>query len=565
MTLPLPPVAKVAIGGLLLLGGLAGYAIFTREVPSISTIKAHREEPPPRRGDDPTYADELRKMTTLLQDMRYRFDQAENARVQDRDQAERKTQQAVQEATRQATQQSQQAVDRLSQALKAAQEAVDQKIKEATTPATDSALKTEIDRLKEELSALHQAGTSERDAAARVRSALPEANRVLAPPVESSAKPPTPPKEGVLGAAQLAPDLLQQLQQIPGLEDFRDRLASLQGGGSPGAPSPVSPLERALDPNQPPLDGEVRSGASASSKRLEGLKGHYVTLTPYGTRGTSTPPVTTSATTAVSLAPKTYPFTVRPGKDGASAVIPIYTIPDAATLVNNATMTPLVGRVPFRNNLRDPFRFKLITGATNLATNGHRIPGIVNAVWTGYAVGVREQSCVRAYLDTVTFTFEDGRLHTVRKGKGDTDATASVVDNLGYLTDRWGKPCIRGRYFNNAGSYLKDRGIAAFLDGLANAYAQSQLTTQRESGTLSTYLSGNTYEYALGKGLGNTANEIAHYVAERAEDAFDVVYVPSGIDVQIFVEDQIPIDYDTNGRKLQYDYRGADLHAQALD
>lgn len=563
MTLPLPPVAKVVIAGLLALGGLGGYWIFTREAPPISTIKAHREEPPPRRGDDPTYADELRKMTTLLQDMRYRFDQAENARVQDRDQAERKTQQAVQEATRQATQQSQQEVDRLSQALKAAQETVDQKIKDATTAPTDSALKAEVDRLKEELSTLRSAVPPERDAAARVRATLPEANRVLTPPVEPASKPVTPPKEGILGSAQIAPDMLQQLRQIPGLETFSNRLESLQAGESP---APVSPLERAFDPNQPPLDGEGRSGTSASGKRLEGLKGHYVTLTPYGTRGTATPPVTpTNATSAVSLAPKTYPFTVRPGKDGASAVIPIYTIPDAATLVNNSTMTPLVGRVPFRNNLRDPFRFKLITGATNLATNGHRIPGIVNAVWTGYAVGVREQSCVRAYLDTVTFTFEDGRIHTVRKGKGDTDATASVVDNLGYLTDRWGKPCIRGRYFNNAGSYLKDRGIAAFLDGLANAYAQSQLTTQRDSGTLSTYLSGNTYEYALGKGLGNTANEIAQYVAERAEGAFDVVYVPSGIDVQIFVEDQIPIDYDTNGRKLQYDYRGADLHAQALD
>ena len=83
--------------------------------------------------------------------------------------------------------------------------------------------------------------------------------------------------------------------------------------------------------------------------------------------------------------------------DGASAVIPVYTLPDAATLVQNATMTPLVGRVPFRGRLRDPFRFKLITGATNLASNGHHIPGIANAVWTGYVVGVREQSCARAY------------------------------------------------------------------------------------------------------------------------------------------------------------------------
>jgi hypothetical protein len=34
-----------------------------------------------------------------------------------------------------------------------------------------------------------------------------------------------------------------------------------------------------------------------------------------------------------------------------------------------------------------------------------------------------------------------------------------------------------------------------------------------------------------------------------------VIYVPPGIRVQIFVESQIPIDYDTDGRKLHYAYR----------
>ena len=117
----------------------------------------------------------------------------------------------------------------------------------------------------------------------------------------------------------------------------------------------------------------------------------------------------------------------------------------------------------------------------DLAANGLRIPGVANAVWTGYAVGVREQSCVRAYLDTVTFVFEDGRIHTVHRGKGQgqNGGPVSVNENLGYLTDPWGKPCIRGQFFDNAGSYLKDRGIAAFLDGLANAYANSQVTVDR--------------------------------------------------------------------------------------
>ena len=328
--------------------------------------------------------------------------------------------------------------------------------------------------------------------------------------------------------------MLDRLRQIPGLENLSDRLAAGAGPGEPAADA----VKRAF-------------------KTADGLAGQYVTLNPYVAGGGARPTPAAYRAPAVSLDPKRYPFTVKTGPDGASATIPVYTLPDAATLVDNSTMTPLIGRVPFRNALRDPFRFKLITGATNLASNGHRIPGVRDAVWTGYAVGVREQSCVRAYIDTVTFTFVDGRVTTVRKGKGNTDAAASVNDTLGYLTDRWGKPCIRGQYFNNAGSYLKDRGMAAFLDGLANAYAQAQVTTQRDyGGGLSSFVSGNTYQYAFGKGVGNTAGEIAGYVAERAEGAFDVIYAPPGLNVQIFVEAQIPIDYDTDGRKLRYDYAG---------
>ena len=38
---------------------------------------------------------------------------------------------------------------------------------------------------------------------------------------------------------------------------------------------------------------------------------------------------------AESLNPRRYPFEVKTGKAGTSALIPVYTIPDAATPVNN--------------------------------------------------------------------------------------------------------------------------------------------------------------------------------------------------------------------------------------
>lgn len=539
MSLPSFSLSKWAVVGLgaALLGGV--YWLTALNPAPTAPSKARTETPTLRRGDDPTYADELRTMSALLQDMRYRFDQSENQRLLAQEQSARD----MKEAVRNATQQSKQEVDRLAQTLRETREAAEQKIKEAKAAAAqDPRLKAEIERLTREINELRATPASRRDNLQGQGSGSStnhakaggdsEANRVITTPRETKQilQNDTGP-----GTPQLAPGVLDGLRQVSGLEGLADRLADATSHENAGAAS------------------------MARTRLTTGLGGDYMTITPYiaggGTaRALATNPRQPVAT--VSYQPKRYPFTVKADKDGASAVIPVYTIPDAATLVNNAMMTPLVGRVPFMGRLTDPFRFKLITGADNLAANGLHIPGIANAVWTGYAVGVREQSCVRAYVDTVTFVFTDGRIHTVHRGKGNTGSggAVSVNDNLGYLTDPWGKPCLRGQFFDNAGSYLKDRGIAAFLDGLANAYANSQVMVDRSAYGLNSYVSGNTYEYALGKGISGATGEIANYVRERASDAFDVVYVPPGENVQIFVEAEIPINYDTAGRKLQYAY-----------
>ena len=539
--MPLPgfSTSKWAVIGLSVaaLGGLYGLLELQPSPPS--SVRARTEAPNVRRGDDPTYADELRTMTALLQDMRYRFDQTENQRLLDRDRTARE----VKEATQNAVNQSKQEIDRLTHALRETREQAEQKIKEATAAAQDPRLNREIDRLTRELNELRAASTgrngSTNPSGGADNGGRSEANRVLSPPEEKRpASNDTRP-----GAPHMAPGLLEELRQVPGLEGLADRLAGSMGH------DPASSANSTRNRRDPP------------ARLTTGLGGDYLTVTPY-IAGGGTARALASAhrapVTSVSYQPKRYPFTVKAERDGASAVIPVYTIPDAATLVHNSMMTPLVGRVPFLGRLTDPFRFKLITGAENLAANGLRIPGVANAVWTGYAVGVREQSCVRAYLDTVTFVFEDGRIHTAHRGKGQgqNGGPVSVNENLGYLTDPWGKPCIRGQFFDNAGRYLKDRGIAAFLDGLANAYANSQVTVDRSAYGLNSYVSGNTYEYAAAQGLSGTAGEIADYVRERASDAFDVVYVPPGQGVQIFVEAEIPIDYDTAGRQLQYAYGG---------
>ncbi len=484
-----------------------------------------------RRGDDPTYAEELKTLSALLQQMRYELQEQERQRERD----QRELGERLRRETEAAVRRVQEDNRRLSEALSRARDELERQIRTSDERSTTRALQAELERLRQAQGEL--TGELERLRTERIESAdrVEERSSAAVPEITEESAESEVEANRVLRASAITeqlraerdrlrvetdPQALEQLRRIPGMADIAQSLAErTQLGSEP----PTAPTTSHTD---------------------------YVTIHPYvagGGRLERRPPT--------PMPHPALPFSINQGRDGLSAVIPVHTLPDAATLVENSTMTPLIGRVPFAGRLTDPYRFKLITGATNLASNGHHIPGIVNAVWSGYAVGVREQSCVRAYVDTVTFTFEDGRLHTVNRGKGSDEAYASVNDTLGYLTDAWGKPCIRGALIDNASAYLRGRGTAAFLDGLANAYARSQVTLQRDAlGGVSAYVDGNTYEFALSQGISGTSGEIADYVRERAIGAFDVVYVPPGINVQVFVETQIPIDYDTRGRKVQYHY-----------
>lgn len=493
-----------------------------------------------RRGDDPTYAEELRTLSATLKAQTAEFEAI-------------KRQQRVEE------QRYRDQVDRLTAEQARQQQLHSEQIQDMQRRLTQDngqrQLDTELQKLQQEqakLKALLGSGGQNDTAATPPQTQRrSEGNTILNAEGagEASDQEETAESSGLV----VNESAMRRLRDELGLTEVADLLRSR--------------AETSVDRDD---ERALESKPRHTTTRRPGAQNDYVSIKPYtqattGRRFDATPVQQTEEQRAErdNLIPSKYPFQVKPSANGGSAIIPVYTIPDAATLVSNSTMTPLVGRVPNRGQVTDPFRFKLITGRKNLASNGHNIPGIVNAVWTGYAVGIREQSCVRAYLDTVTFTFEDGRIHTVNKGKGDESAAASVNDNLGYLTDQWGKPCIRGQYFNNAGEYLADRSFAAFLDGLANAYSRAQVTTERVGESVfQTLRDGKTYEFAIGQGVGGAAEEIAEYVRERADGAFDVVYVPPGLNVQIFVETQIPIDYDTNGRKLQYSYTRGGTYAE---
>lgn len=230
-------------------------------------------------------------------------------------------------------------------------------------------------------------------------------------------------------------------------------------------------------------------------------------------------------------------------------VFPVYTLPMSTALTNATLATPIIGVVPINGNINDPYFFKVVIGRENLAANGHKIPGVAKMIATGYAVGNKDQACTRGTITGFTFIFEDGRISET----GNVEAGSDTQGGLGYIADPWGKPCIRGQYINNAKQYLTTRSGAAFLEGLASAYGQSQVTYQtNDSGNTQAILDGNAYNYAFSQGVSKSASEIADYIRERAADAFDVVYVKQAKPIQIFINEQIPIDYVSTARKVSY-------------
>lgn len=239
-------------------------------------------------------------------------------------------------------------------------------------------------------------------------------------------------------------------------------------------------------------------------------------------------------------------------KDAKPKPIPVYTIEDTATLFSNTTMTALMGVVPNKNNaVKNLMRFKVITGSENIASNGLFLPDVRNIIWTGYAIGNREMECVQATVDTITFTFKDGTIRTVKQKQG--ASTGQLNEGLGYLSDRWGKPCIKGTLISNAAQYLRDRMIAAGAAATASASAAMQTTTSRDAlGGSSTTVTGSEGDYIAGQTGTATLNELAAYLRDRMDQAVDIVYLDAGKDVVIHVEKQVDIDYDPAGRKLSH-------------
>ena len=222
----------------------------------------------------------------------------------------------------------------------------------------------------------------------------------------------------------------------------------------------------------------------------------------------------------------------------------VYTVPENASLMNATAFSALIGRVPVKGVVSDPFPFKVLIGADNLAANGIEIPGLYGAVFRGVATGDLNLRCVRGDLVSVTFVFDDGTIRTVR---------AEGKDRLGSLSDRQGIGCVSGRLITNAPAYLAQRTLVMGLETGAKAAAASETTSVvTATGATANSVTGSTGKFIAGEMVSGGASEIRRWLDERQGQSFDAIFVEPGAEVVLDVEREIAIDYDPQGRRTTY-------------
>jgi integrating conjugative element protein (TIGR03752 family) len=245
---------------------------------------------------------------------------------------------------------------------------------------------------------------------------------------------------------------------------------------------------------------------------------------------------------------------------------PIYTVPRNSTLIGSTSMTALIGRIPLGNVVQEPFPFKVIVGKDNLATNGIDMPFLDGMIFSGTSSGDWTLSCVRGKVHSVTYVFTDGTVRTLssdekgngnRKGKSSSSSFISDQDNrpLGWISDRRGIPCVAGKRISNASDFIAGRILASAASAAASAFAQNEVTTTVSGiqGTSTSSITGDAVKNAGYNALSGGADEVADYIEERGAQSFDVIYVDTGVELAIHVDVELPIDYEKNGRKTNYD------------
>lgn len=262
-------------------------------------------------------------------------------------------------------------------------------------------------------------------------------------------------------------------------------------------------------------------------------------------------------------------------QDARKHVRKVYTLPQNSTLMGSVAMSALIGRVPIDGTVNDPFPFKVLIGPDNLTANGIELPDVVGAVASGTASGDWTLSCVRGQVRSLTFVFADGTVRSFpapaeetnnnqNNNQNSSNGQPAIQGGLGWISDSYGIPCISGERRSNAKEYLTNQSLVtaagAGIAKLLKSDEQNSSTTFNSGGT-SFGTTGSSGNSAMGAILTGGVSDIRSWMNKLYGEAFAAVYVQPGANVAVHLDQQLAIDYEIKGRKV--DYNAGANHASA--
>jgi len=254
----------------------------------------------------------------------------------------------------------------------------------------------------------------------------------------------------------------------------------------------------------------------------------------------------------------------------ADSPVPYFTLPDLSALVNSTSLTALIGRVYIDDEITNPYPFKIVVGRDNLTASGFELPDAIESmIFEGYGVGDWPLSCVRGYLNAATFIFDDGTVRSAYPGDpGSRPESATVVENaIGYISDPWGNTCVPGRRITDAPAFLAQRTLLAGAEGYASALREQEIERVTFAGPdgagSSSVVNGDALDFARASAYVGAVRETTDWLRERQQQSFDAIYLPSGGNVTINLQQELRLDLDLDGRRIVH--RSGEARHDRLD
>lgn len=251
-------------------------------------------------------------------------------------------------------------------------------------------------------------------------------------------------------------------------------------------------------------------------------------------------------------------------QDNKGKLKPAFSIPDSTIFTGVTSFNDLVGRIPKgdEHTVFAPYQTVFHVDKYNFTSKKYKLPKAIDDVM-GRAIcfGDFMSSSVSCKVESLVYIFNDGTISTIypdsaKKGK---DSYSMSFNGLGYFTNEYGSPQIDGKLVTSLGLRVGGVALAGAVSGIGAAVSQSGLSIATTNGFSPINAVTNVGKFGVGQAVTNAANEGNKEFQDVTKNLFDYVDAPhwnkktkSLMKYNIVTTQEIDVDYDPNGRKLNH-------------